>query len=160
MPDNNRLPGDFDNENVWRYWLYNTVKKNDERYDTVVARLNTIDATLHTHAEAIDDCQQRETANHILTKDTNEKVCTVIDLLKPSNNAHDTQIQQRVLSTVSPQGVITQQTTNFTQTLNPIAWVVQNPGKSVIGLIAAGSAFEILRNAFVWCVHAAQNYGK
>jgi hypothetical protein len=160
--DTNKLPGDFDNESVWRYWLYNTVKRNDERIDTVVARLNGFEVTLHEHGESIEECQQKETANHILTKDTNEKVTYVAELLKPFNKAHDNQIQEIFKTTTSPQGVTTQQvTTTITPaTVSHWDWVADN-WKKICGAIIGGfAAFEVVRRVVVAIVQAAINYGK
>jgi hypothetical protein len=131
------VPEWFKDEKVRHLWLYKNVTEDGATLSALVTEVSRL-------RDEVDDCKKRENVASLKALETDSKIDKLITVLTPITSAHD----QRISTVVSG---------GFT---NPIEWVVKNPGKTVIGLITASAAFEIIRNVFVWAVHAAQNYGK
>lgn len=154
MPERQwELPEWFKDPERRHLWLFQNVKEDN-------ATLSALVKVVEQLVEDVEDCKQKETVNQA---ETNRKLDTLIEFLKPFTNLHDSSIQQRqTLTAVTPQGTAIQQTTTISAApANLIQWAIANPGKA---LILAGSvgipALITVGKTLVWVIQLAASYGK
>lgn len=153
MPERQwELPEWFKDPERRHLWLFQNVKEDN-------ATLSALVKVVEQLVEDVEDCKQKETVNQA---ETNRKLDTLIEFLKPFTGAHDAQIQQRqTLTAVTPQGTAIQQTTTISPiALNPLQWAIANPGKTAAGFITAMVAGGFIWQGFVALVKLAVNYVK